>query len=124
MSTPYAVTVPYYANPGYLRLTLDSVVAQTDGDWRCVVVDDSPDDSARERRGGRRRPPVRLERNPVDPRRGRQLRPLPRAGRSTGPSSCVILHADDLLEPRYVAADARRARAAPRRRLCGPARRR
>ncbi|MFN8024087.1 MAG: glycosyltransferase [Acidimicrobiales bacterium] len=104
MRTPYAVTVPYYANPLYLRLTLDSVVAQTDADWWCAVVDDSPDDSARAVVEAVGDPRVRLERN------GRTLGVAGNFERcfevaeAGGAELAVVLHADDLLEPGYVAA--------------------
>ena len=104
MSTPYAVTVPYYANPGYLRLTLDSVVAQTDGDWWCVVVDDSPDDSARDVVAAVADPRVRLERNPVTLGVAGNFERCLELAVDRGAGLCMILHADDLLEPGYVAA--------------------
>jgi glycosyltransferase involved in cell wall biosynthesis len=102
MSAPYAVTVPYYSNPAYLRLALDSVVAQTDGDWVCMVVDDSPDDSARavvDAVGDER---VVLVRNPVTLGVAGNFNRCFEVAAERGAELAVILHADDLLEPRYV----------------------
>lgn len=43
------ILLPYWGEPGYLKLAVDSVLAQTDPDWRLVVVDDNyPDPSAGE----------------------------------------------------------------------------
>ena len=99
---PYAVTVPYYANPAYLRLALDSVLAQTDHHWWCVVVDDSPDDSAVEVVAAVGDARVRVERNQtilgVAGNFNRCVQVAVEAGAEIG----VILHADDLLEPDYI----------------------
>lgn len=102
MTAPYAVTVPYYSNPAYLRLALDSVRAQTDADWRCTVVDDSPDDSARavvEALGDER---IRLVRNPTRLGVGGNFNRCLEVAIADGAELAVILHGDDLLEPRYV----------------------
>ncbi|MFN6121442.1 MAG: glycosyltransferase family 2 protein [Actinomycetes bacterium] len=100
---PYAVTVPYYANPGYLRETLDSVVAQTDADWICVVVDDSPDDSAAAVVAAVGDQRVRLRRNPTTLGVAGNFNRCVDEAIEIGSELGVILHADDLLEPSYVA---------------------
>ncbi|MDO9407272.1 glycosyltransferase family A protein [Patulibacter sp.] len=48
MSDPlFTVVLPAYARGAALRATLDGVLAQTEGSWELVVVDDaSPDDTA------------------------------------------------------------------------------
>ncbi len=102
MSAPYAVTVPYYSNPSYLRLTLDSVVAQTDGDWWCMVVDDSPDDSARAVVDAVAHPGVVLVRNPRTLGLAGNFNRCLEVAAERGAELAVVLHADDLLEPRYV----------------------
>lgn len=108
---PYAVTVPYYSNPEYLRLALDSVVAQTDGDWRCVVVDDSPDDSARAVVEAVADERIRLDRNASTLGVAGNFNRCIEVAVDDGAELAVILHADDLLESGYVAA-VRRAHAA------------
>jgi len=35
------IMVPYWGDPAYLRATVDSVLAQTNGEWRLVVIDDA-----------------------------------------------------------------------------------
>ncbi|MCU1359977.1 MAG: glycosyl transferase [Ilumatobacteraceae bacterium] len=99
----YAITVPYYANPRYLRLTLDSVVAQTEAAWWCVVVDDSPDNSASavvEAVGDQR---ITLERNPATLGLAGNFNRCVDVAVARGAELGMILHADDLLEPAYVA---------------------
>lgn len=99
----YAVTVPYYSRPDYLRRTLDSVVAQTDRNWWCVVVDDSPDDSAAavvEAVGDDR---ITVERNPTTLGVAGNFNRCVDVAVERGAELGMILHADDLLEPTYVA---------------------
>jgi glycosyltransferase involved in cell wall biosynthesis len=100
---PYAVTVPYYSNPEYLRLTLDSVVGQSDPNWWCVVADDSPDDSAAAVVAAVADDRIRIERNPVTLGVAGNFNRCVELGRSGGAELGAILHADDLLEPRYIA---------------------
>ncbi len=113
---PYAVTVPYYANPAYLRLALDSVLAQTDPFWWCVVVDDSPDDSAALVVGAVDDPRINVERNPTNLGVAGNFNRCVELAVAGGAQLGVILHADDLLEPDYIAtmraAHARRPEAA------------
>ncbi len=100
---PYAVTVPYYSNPAYLRLTLDSVVTQTDLRWWCVVVDDSLDDTAMEVVAGVGDPRVRIERNPTTLGVAGNFNRCVQMAVEGGAELGIILHADDLLEPDYIA---------------------
>jgi glycosyltransferase involved in cell wall biosynthesis len=45
---PISIVIPAYNAAGFLAHTLDSVVAQTETDWKLIVVDDgSSDDTAR-----------------------------------------------------------------------------
>lgn len=109
----YLVLIPYYAGPELLTVTLRSVIAQTDRGWRCIVVDDSPADDAG--------PVVRaLGDSRIRCRRNR--RTLGVAGnfqrcfdiaRTEGATLAVVLHADDVLEPEYVAAMKRAHQARP-----------
>jgi glycosyltransferase involved in cell wall biosynthesis len=112
----YAVTVPYYSAPDYLRSTLDSVVAQTDPSWWCVVVDDSPDDSAAAVVAAVGDERITVERNPTTLGVAGNFNRCVDLAVARGAELGMILHADDLLEPTYVAtmraAHARRPEAA------------
>lgn len=101
---PFAVLVPYYSNLAYLRLTLESVLRQSDPHWWCAVVDDSPDAAG----------VAELVAELGDARLGyvRNEANLGVAGNfnrcfelaaERGAELAVILHADDLVEPEYVA---------------------
>jgi glycosyltransferase involved in cell wall biosynthesis len=98
------VTVPFFSNVAYLELALRSLVAQTDRDWTAHVVDDaSPEPGAESlvtRLGDDRIRYIRNQRN---------------LGVSGNFNHCldlgaqqadvvVVFHADDLLEPEYIAA--------------------
>jgi glycosyltransferase involved in cell wall biosynthesis len=96
------VTVPYYSNPAYLRLALESVVAQTDGDWRCVVADDSPDDSARAVVEAMADERIRLVRNPSTLGVAGNFNRCLELAAGEGAELAVVLHGDDVLEPDYV----------------------
>ena len=90
--------IPYYDNPGYLAETIQSVRAQTIGDWELTVVDDCGPEPAREQveaLGDPRISYVRNERN---------------LGLSGNWNECVrlarapwvtLVHADDRLRPTY-----------------------
>lgn len=96
------VLVPYWGDPALLRLTVESVLAQTNPSWRLTVVDDAyPDESAGEwvRELAARDPRVRYVRKPVN------------EGITANYRTCVglaehdvvvLLGCDDLLEPGYV----------------------
>jgi glycosyltransferase involved in cell wall biosynthesis len=100
----YWVLVPFYDNLDFLRQTLQSVVAQTDPKWRAIVVDDSPID-----RG------VHAVIEALDDERIAVVRNETNLGVAGSFNRCfelavergaelaMILHADDLLEPGYVA---------------------
>src|SRR4051794_7835338 len=100
MST-IGIAVPFYANVGYLDAALRSLLAQTDQDWTAVVVDDaSPEPGAAElvaRLGDER---IRYERNTVNLGLSGNFNRCLDAPRT---DTVAIFHADDLLEPHYVA---------------------
>lgn len=101
---PFAVLVPYYSNLAYLRLTLESVVRQTDPHWWCAVVDDSPDAAGVaelvDEFGDARLGYLRNEANLGVAGNFNRCFEL---AADRGAELTVILHADDLLEPDYVA---------------------
>ena len=95
------LAIPYWSHPHYLAELLATVVAQTDRDFVAVVVDDcSPVGGAREAVEALGDPRVRYLRNE---------RNLGLAGNfnrclaEPGTDVVAIVHADDLLEPGYVA---------------------
>ena len=95
------LAIPYWSHPEYLSATLTSVVAQSDRDFTVVVIDDcSPHAGAEDA--------VRA----VGDHRIRYLRNERNLGLSGNFNRCLvepgtdvvaIVHADDLLEPGYVA---------------------
>jgi glycosyltransferase involved in cell wall biosynthesis len=112
-----AIAIPFYRNVDYLRGAVASVVAQSSGDWRLVVVDDS---GALERESavheavtafGDAR--IRYERNPAT------LGMVPNWNRCldlaelAGAPLVTLLHGDDRLLPGYVATLQRLAAAHP-----------
>jgi glycosyltransferase involved in cell wall biosynthesis len=105
MLTPqsYLVLVPFYSKPRYLRLTLQSVIAQTDPDWSAVVVDDSPNggeaDVVVAEMGDARITYVRNEQNLGVARNFNRCFDL---AVERGADIATLLHADDLLEAAYV----------------------
>ena len=110
----YFVAVPFYSNLEYLRQTLASVIAQTDQRWRAIVVDDSPHEQGVHA----------LVRSFDDSRLSsiRNPRNLGVAGSFNmcfdiaiqhGAELAMILHADDLLEPQYIATIRAAHRASP-----------
>ena len=100
----YWVMVPFYSNVEYLWQTLHSVIAQTDRGWRCVVVDDSPDDQGIDSLvadfGDER---ITVERNPTNLGVAGSFNRCFELASQRGAELAMILHADDLLEPGYIA---------------------
>lgn len=100
----YWVMVPFYSNVDYLRQTLRSVMAQTDSSWRCVVVDDSPDDQGIDvlvvDLGDER---ITVERNLTNLGVAGSFNRCFELAAERGAELAMILHADDLLEPGYIA---------------------
>ena len=104
---PYAVLVPYYSNPDYLRAALASVLAQNDPDWWCVVVDDSPEATGdashvAELVRGLGDSRVSYERNPGNLGVAGSFNRCFEIASDRGAELAVILHGDDLLETDYV----------------------
>jgi len=95
------IAIPYWSHPEYLELALASVAAQTDPEFTAVVIDDcSPTGGAEELVAALGDPRVRFVRND---------RNLGLAGNfnrclvEPGTDVVAIVHADDILEPCYVA---------------------
>jgi glycosyltransferase involved in cell wall biosynthesis len=98
------VAIPYYSNLAYLRLALRSLTAQTDPLWTAVVVDDvGPEEGADAvvaELGDER---IRYVRNAANLGvAGNFNRCLELGGAQA--EIVVVFHADDELEPGYVAA--------------------
>jgi glycosyltransferase involved in cell wall biosynthesis len=92
--------IPYYGNPGYLRETVASLLAQTDPDWTATVLDDhDPDPSVGDWVNGLSDPRLRAVRNPrnLGINRNFQL-----GLRMAAADYVVMPGADDRLLPGYV----------------------
>jgi glycosyltransferase involved in cell wall biosynthesis len=99
--TTVGVSIPFYAGLDYLRQALESLIGQSDPDWTAVVIDDrSPEPGAAELVAGLGDQRIRFVRNHTN---------LGLAGNFNrclaAPATDVvaIFHADDVLEPDYVA---------------------
>jgi glycosyltransferase involved in cell wall biosynthesis len=98
-----SVAIPFFSNVVYLDLALRSLVAQTDPDWTAVIVDDASTEVGA----------AEVVVNLGDPR-VRYLRNERNLGVAANFNRClevagdadvvVVLHADDELEPGYIAA--------------------
>ena len=107
------LAVPFFANLGYLRVALQSLIAQTDPSWTGIVVDDaSPEPGARELVAALDDPRLRYVRNEHNLGIAENFnRCLELA---SGDAQIVtVFHADDELEPDYVAAVRRAHRTFP-----------
>ncbi len=98
---PLQILVPFYGDPGLLRRTVDSVLAQTDPDWTLTVVDDGyPDPSVAAFFADLSDPRVHYRRNPSNlGANGNYRHCLALADQDW----LVMLGADDELLPHYVA---------------------
>jgi glycosyltransferase involved in cell wall biosynthesis len=93
--------IPYYSRPDYLALALASLLAQTDTDWVAVVIDDaSPEGGAEELVRDLADARIRYVRNPTNLGLAENFN---RCLREPGTDVVAIFHADDVLEPGYVA---------------------
>src|SRR3954447_2241362 len=98
------VAVPYFSNLEYLDTAVRSIVAQTDPEWRAIVVDDASPE-----------PGAAAVVAALDDQRVSYLRNDHNLGISANFNRClelgsgdaeiaVVFHADDVLEPGYIAA--------------------
>lgn len=103
--------VPFWGDPADLRATVDSVLAQTEGDWRLTVIDDCyPDESVPAYFAALDEPRVHYRRNERNVGIVENFRRAVAAAR--GPY-VVVLGSDDLLHPEYVRTMLRSADAHP-----------
>ncbi len=95
------LAIPYWSRVDYLREVLASVVAQTDPDFVAVVIDDcSPEGGAAEAVAEIADPRIRFVRNERNLGLSGNFN---RCLAEPGTDVVAIVHADDLLEPSYVA---------------------
>lgn len=95
------ILLPFYGDPGLMRATVRSVLEQTDPDWRLIVVDDGyPDDSIPGWFAGLGDERVRYQRNETNlGANGNYVKCVGLAEHE----AIVVLGADDLMHPNYVA---------------------
>ena len=95
------IGIPYYSRPDYLALALASLQAQTDPDWAAVVIDDaSPEGGAEALVAALADQRIRYIRNATNLGLAENFN---RCLSEPGTDVVAIFHADDLLEPGYVA---------------------
>lgn len=105
------ITLPFFSNLDYLDIALRSLLAQTDPDWTAIVVDDaSPEPGADQVVARLADPRVRFLRNDHNLGISGNFNRCLELG-SEQADLVAVLHADDMLEPEYVAT-MRRAHAA------------
>lgn len=94
------IFLPFYGDPGLLKLTVASILAQTDRDWRLTVVDDGyPDDSIPGYFAALGDPRVRYQRNETNLGANRNYQKCLGLAEH---ELVVIMGADDLMLPNYV----------------------
>lgn len=100
----FGIAIPFYRDVELLSQALESVVAQTDTDWRCVVVDDcSPEVGVRELVAGLGDSRVEYVRNPSTLGvAGNFQRCFELLVNEVGANIVALVHADDLVEPDFV----------------------
>jgi glycosyltransferase involved in cell wall biosynthesis len=99
--TSLDILLPFYGDVGYLRLAVGSVLAQTDPDWRLVVVDDGyPDPEVATWFAGVGDPRVQYSRNATNLGANGNYR---HALTLAEADWVVVMGADDLMLPSYVA---------------------
>ena len=98
------VALPFFSNLDYLATALRSVVAQTDAQWTAIVVDDaSPEHGAEEVVAALGDPRIRYVRNERNLGIAQNFNRCLELGAAEA-DIVTVFHADDELEPGYVAA--------------------
>lgn len=102
MSAAPAITfaIPFYRGTRYLGRAIESILAQTDPEWRAIVVDDGPE-AGTDRLVASYGDRIAYTRNPENLGLGRNFN---RCIEVATTDLVVVLHADDELMPGYVAA--------------------
>ncbi len=115
-----SLAIPFFSNVGYLEIALRSLLAQTDPDWTAIVVDDASAEAGAEalvtNLGDGR---VRYLRNERNLGVARNFNRCLEVG-SVGADVVTVFHADDVLEPGYVAAIRSAHRAHPQATCVAP----
>ncbi|WP_313554703.1 glycosyltransferase family 2 protein [Miniimonas arenae] len=97
---PHDIMLPFYGRPDHLRIAVASVLAQTDPDWRLVVIDDHyPDESAWTWLQGLDDPRVHVRRHTSN--RGINATFQECVERSSA-EWVTIFGCDDVMDPRYL----------------------
>lgn len=97
-ASPITFSIPYYSGIDYLKRAIESVLAQEDPNWRCVVADDSSDPSVEGVVAEVGRGRVRYVKNPKNLGIGGNFN----QGIDLAETDLVtLLHADDELLPSY-----------------------
>jgi glycosyltransferase involved in cell wall biosynthesis len=97
------ITLPFFSNLEYLDIAVRSLLAQTESDWTAIVVDDaSPESGAAEVVARLDDPRVRFLRNDHNLGISGNFNRCLELG-SEQADLVAVLHADDMLEPEYVA---------------------
>lgn len=94
------IALPFYGDVAFLKETVASVLAQTDPNWRLLVVDDGyPDDSLPGWFSGLNDKRIIYQRNENNVGANGNFQKCLKLVTS---EYCVVMGADDLLEPNYV----------------------
>ena len=97
------IAVPYYSNLEYLDVALRSIVAQSDQQWTAVVADDAPEPGAAELVASIGDWRIRYVRNEQNLGVSGNFNRCLELGAAAA-EIVAVFHADDVLEPDYVAA--------------------
>lgn len=104
MTPTICITIPFHDNLAYLDAALRSLESQTDADWSAIVVDDAGDEcGARDHVVALGDDRIRFVRNATNLGIAANFNRCLELGRQVA-EVVAIFHADDELEPGYVAA--------------------
>ena len=103
---PVFIAIPFFKNASYLKETLQSLINQTDTDWRAVVLDDSVDEfenkAALQCVTGFQDSRVTFFRNSKNLGLAKNWNQALAMATESHETLCLILHADDRLLPDYI----------------------